>query len=399
MKRTKILYIHHGKGLGGAPLSLLYLIKGLDQSRYHPVVLFLHDSEAMELYRREGIEVEGPVNRSDFSHTAIWWYRWYHPHHLLKSLWDTAMILRREAAWWFAHIKPDIVHLNTSSLLAWGIVARRRGIPVIWHVREPLASGYLGLRRWLVTRSVARYATRILPISHHDAAPWRMQPHVQVVHNAVDLQRFDRAIDPQLFLEKYNLDPITPKILFVGGLSYEKGTPLILQVFTKLLHHLPNAQLLIAGYFHLPTQQSWKQLLSPTHRYAALVKELIKPIEASIKFLGPIHQMPMAMAASNVVVFPATIGHFARPIIEASCMAKPVVASKLSPLDELVVDGVTGYLVAPDDIDDWTRLLLSLLVDPALSSRLGEAGYQRGKELFGTKAMIKKIDKIYRELL
>ena len=62
MNKKKILYIHHGKGLGGAPLSLLYLIQALDKTKYHPVVLFLYDSEVVDLFKSKGIEVVDPIN-------------------------------------------------------------------------------------------------------------------------------------------------------------------------------------------------------------------------------------------------------------------------------------------------------------------------------------------------
>ena len=76
MPKKKILYIHHGKGIGGAPLSLLYLIENLDKQKYHPIVLFLHYSEVVDLYKSKGIEVVDPISELDFPHTKIWWLRW-----------------------------------------------------------------------------------------------------------------------------------------------------------------------------------------------------------------------------------------------------------------------------------------------------------------------------------
>mgnify|MGYP005855414559 CR=1 FL=1 len=71
MKR--ILYIHHGGGLGGAPLSLLYLLKQLDRSRYEPIVVTLRPGEVVDLYRSEGIEVCVQPGIDDFSHTTLAW--------------------------------------------------------------------------------------------------------------------------------------------------------------------------------------------------------------------------------------------------------------------------------------------------------------------------------------
>ena len=126
----KILYIHHGKGLGGAPLSLLYLIKGLNKKKYNPLVLFLYDSEVIELYKSNGIETIGPVFEHDFAHTKIWWYKWYQIHHLTKSIYSQIKTVLLKASYWYNKIKPDIVHLNTSSLVAWGIVAKSQNLAI-----------------------------------------------------------------------------------------------------------------------------------------------------------------------------------------------------------------------------------------------------------------------------
>ena len=55
MEHPKILFIHHGKGIGGAPLSLLYLVEGLLKTTYKPLVVFLHDSDAMTLFKKKNI--------------------------------------------------------------------------------------------------------------------------------------------------------------------------------------------------------------------------------------------------------------------------------------------------------------------------------------------------------
>ncbi len=322
MNKIKILYIHHGKGIGGAPLSLLYLIQNLDKEKYHPVVLFLHDSDAMQLYKSMGIEVFGPANLEDFPHTKIRWYRFYHLHLFLKTCFDYFRTTFFYAKFWLEKIQPDIVHLNTSSLIAWAKVARKENIPVIFHVREPLASGYLGLRKLFIRLHVAKYSNFILPICKNDAKPWKRNSKVQIVYNAVDGSIFDKKIKREGFLQD------SPQILFLGGLSQEKGTLEIFEIFKKLLNILPEAKLLVAGYFDLDLKSdvSLKKFL-PSQRYKIKVKKTLDQIKDSVILLGPIKDVPQIMAASDAVVFPATVGHFARPIIEAGFMGKPVVGN------------------------------------------------------------------------
>ncbi len=99
-----------------------------------------------------------------------------------------------------------------------------------------------------------------------------------------------------------------------------------------------------------------------------------------------------------MLVFPATVGHFARPIIEAGFMKKPVIASACAPLNELVIHGKTGFLVNPHDITDWVTTLMILLNDKGLQHTLGEQGYQFCQERFSIDQQIKKIEEIYRSL-
>lgn len=442
--KKKVLYIHHGKGLGGAPLSLLYLIESLDKQKFHPIVLFLHDSEVVSLYKSKGIEVVGPINEHDFPHTKIWWLRWYHLHHFFKSFYSTIKTSFYVAPFWLKKIKPDLIHLNTSSLIAWGYAANKLKIPVIWHVREPLASGYFGIRRQIVQTFVAKYATKILPICKNDAKPWENNFKTNVVYNAVDLKLFDpsrlprqarypqgelggvqkmanqlkpkicKAIICEKSLNGIYSPTVLPeeraqrasvskgfnekKILFLGGLSKEKGTLLIFKAFKKLLEKLPDAKLIVAGYFDVGELLGVKKFF-PAQKYKKEVNKILKDIKNNITFLGPIKNVAQVMAECDVLVFPATVGHFARPIIEASCMAKPVIASNLPPLNELVWNGKTGFLIDTDEIDLWVEKLYNLLTDKELNQKMGQAGFDFATKKFDVKLQIQIIEKIYLEVL
>lgn len=419
----RVLYIHHGKGLGGAPLSLLYLIKSLDRTHYDPLVLFLHDSDAFTLYKQQGIEVYGPVNRYDFSHTKIWWFRWYHIPYLMRALKDTLITYFSSAHFWIDKLAPDIIHLNTSSLIAWGAVAHQKKIPVIWHIREPLADGYFGIRRSLIKNCVQKYATVIVPISTHDGKPWEDGPQKKIIHNPVDQTIFDahkyagyaRQKDflKTPFVETLRLcsgcsgvepPPIEqrgrpPTLLFLGGISQEKGTLVILQVFRELLKKLPTAKLVIAGYFDAHSTTHWLKKFMPAYQYKQKVASALENVQHATTVTGAIRNVPEVMAASNVIVFPATVGHFARPIIEAGFMKKPVIASKLSPLDELVIDEKTGYLIAPDNINAWVEKLYLLLTDANLNTQMGYQAYQFCTENFSLTHYQKKIASLYEHTL
>jgi glycosyltransferase involved in cell wall biosynthesis len=400
IKKKKILYIHHGKGLGGAPLSLLYLLENLNKDLFDPVVLFLHDSEVFDLYKSKKISVLGPVNVMDFPHSKIRWYRFYHPHLLLKSIIGTSKTFFSEAQYWFDKVKPDLVHLNTSSLTCWASIAKKNNIPVVFHVREPLANGYFGFRKKIITKLVAKHADVIMPICNNDAIPWKNNEKVQVVYNSVDSNIFNKNIKVLEFLKKHNLSLYDPKILFVGGLSFEKGTLEILRIFAKLLKILPKTKLLIAGYFDLCLKNGFSvRRFFPVQRYQKKVRKILKTLGESVIFLGPTRNVPEAMATCDVVVVPSIVGHFARPVIEAGFMQKPVVASNVKPLDELVVNTQTGFLLDIRNHEKWVERLHTLLINKKFNQKIGECAFEFCNAHFNLCDQMKKVEAVYKEVL
>lgn len=378
--RKKILYVHHGKGLGGAPISLLTLIKGLDLNKYQPLVIFLYDSAAMKLFQDSGIEVYGPINLSDFSHTEVYWFRWYHVHHAAKALFQSTksfFVARRI----LRDINPDLIHLNTSSLTAWGLAAKRLNIPVVWHIRESLAPGYLGIRRFLNRKIIAYCASTIVPICKTDGRFWAEKK--LVLYNPVDTTRFLPTTNNKETTKKY--------LLFLGGLSLQKGTAHMLSVFEQVLKKNPNTVLIIAGEFHKPS----KRIISPEQRSIHQAYNLYEKLKNNIIITGPTQDVPTLIASASIVFFPAQIGHFARPVIEAGCMAKPVIASNFAQLQEIITHGKTGFLLPPNDIAAWATTTIALLKNKKKLMSMGNAHYAFCQKHFPLSAYAKKINTLY----
>jgi glycosyltransferase involved in cell wall biosynthesis len=387
----KILFIHHGTGIGGASLSLLYLVTSLDLNLFEPIVLFMADSPAVKMFVEHQIQVLGPLNLSDFSHTKIWWYRWYHPHHFLKACFHSINLLTGIAATWLERIEPDLVHLNTSSLFAWAVVAKWKQIPVIWHVREPLAEGYLGLRRKFISWIVAVTASKIVSICKDNAHPWAENAKVQIVYNAVPEKKFRKDA---------TITPKKPTVLFLGGLSEAKGTLLLLQSWLQVVALLPEAELIIAGEWqpklgalsdHIP--------LTPWHFFCRSTLQLTEQLKSRVQLVGLSTDVPTLISKANLLVFPATVGHFARPIIEAGFMGKPTVATDVAPMRELIIDGNTGLLAAKDDAKDLAQKMLMILKDEILATTLSRKAKVFCYKNFGLTKQQKIMLSIYKAVL
>lgn len=116
-----------------------------------------------------------------------------------------------------------------------------------------------------------------------------------------------------------------------------------------------------------------------------------------------VHNVPHAqiMAAwmhCGLAVVPSLSEAFGQVAVEAMACGKPVVASAVGGLRDVVVDGVSGLLVPPGDPSALREALRSLLLDPARRAQMGAIGYQRAR-LFMVGTVADRIEQIYAELL
>jgi glycosyltransferase involved in cell wall biosynthesis len=403
MKR--ILYIHHGGRMGGgAPLSLLYLIKQLDRTRYEPIVLTLRPGTVVDTYRAEGIETHAAEGIADFSHTELEWYGgadlWRLPIQVAR-FWPSIIATRR----YLQQFKPDLVHLNSSTLAASARAAWREQIPIVWHIREPIHNGYFGIRRNWLTHHIEHDSTRVISISNYDASRLRSSPKVRVIYNFVDFNIFDRTISLGEARQRLNLTPAQNIVTMLGGTAYAKGTLTFVKALPIVRKALPNTKFLVVG--QPPTigdTSRLKSLAKFVLRADAYDREVMAAASDSIasghiRFTGIRTDIPHVLAATDILAFPSSVPHFARPIIEAGAMAKPVVASQLGGPIELVQDGKTGLLVLPNDPGALAEALITLLKDPNRMLAMGEAGYAQAREKFDASTNAQKTFAVYDELL
>ena len=120
--------------------------------------------------------------------------------------------------------------------------------------------------------------------------------------------------------------------------------------------------------------------------------------EKGIGWLGG-DELKAAYACADVVVVPSVcFDSFPRSNLEAMASRKPVIATKYGGSPEIVVDGVTGYIVNPLNVDELVAKLSDLLKNPKKAKEFGERGYQRVKEQFSLEKQIKEILKYYENI-
>ncbi len=170
---------------------------------------------------------------------------------------------------------------------------------------------------------------------------WRApERRVHVVHNACDVARFDRERwrEPAAALRRsLALDASTRVFLFLGTGYRRKGLAVLLRAFARHAAGDPAARLVVAGYE------------SGAAHYERLAGTL--GVAERVRFTGGRRDPEVAFAAADVYVLPTYYDPFAASTVEALSSGLPVVTTTTNGGAERVVDGLTGSIVPPGDVD------------------------------------------------
>lgn len=395
-QKGKVLFIHHGGIAGGAPLSMLYTMQGVRKAGYEPVAALRRPMpELHKLYNDAGFAtIEAP-----WVPMFITWSgsegKWWNPI-MWKGLFGAFKKWGAGKEKLIALLKKEeinLVHLNSVGLSNSAEALMEVNFPFVWHVREHGPSKK-GNRFKRISSRLAR-AAHVVFLSRAERDSWIGHAgHGTVVHNFIDFKKFDDAKSGEEAKNDLGIAAATKVILYVGGSKSHKGVVELLETLGDIKETygddfvclMPDSAIKRKG-----------QLTKVETRMAQVIKE--KGLERNCKLLPFNPDIVGLFAACDVLVFPATKPHFARPVIEASAMGKPVVASDLKAIDELVKNEETGYLIPVSDQKVLQEKITFLFDNPDVAARMGKAGKKFALEKFEQERQMKKILALYDKAL
>lgn len=178
-----------------------------------------------------------------------------------------------------------------------------------------------------------------------------------------------------------------PTLGVLARLAPQKGHRVLFDAMPRIVAEIPRVQARIVGHEELSTAAELRA-------YAAE-----RGVADHVSFEGFRADVPGLLADLDVFVLPSLWEGFGLVLLEAMAAGRPVVASAVGPIPEIVVEGETGLLVPPGDSDALARAVARLLRDPDLAARLGRSGRARVETEFGLDGMVARTDALYRELL
>lgn len=384
---SRLLFITHGPLLYGAQMSLLALLAGIDRNAVTPFLLSPREGPLTEEARKLGIQVvtSGIEHWVAFGNAA----KKNYPRRLASvavGLKDRARAIARI----IEQLGIDLVYTNTVTVIEGAIAARMTHRPHVWHLREHVAGNKdlkaLCPASW-VCRIVSLLSTRVIVNSQALAKAYEcksLDQKVTVVHNGINLESLQPVDDARNSLRReLSLGPATKIVATIGSLTPRKGHRAFIDAASKLSTHLNGdiAFLVVGG-----GDEKYLDELALQVKQAGL--------ENAFRFVGWRNDIDRILSAVDLLLVTAEQEAFGRTVIEAMAARVPVVATMSGGPEEIIVDGLTGFLVPVNDSQAMARRAEDILSDAALTKRLVEAAYLRVKEVFSIDAYIKKIEAI-----
>ncbi len=368
----RLVYVTATTKRDGPGNMLALLIQNIDRTKYEPIVItVLGGGDWDELYRtlnvqrinlglKKPLDLLGPV--------IVWWWLW--------------------------RLKPDLVHTQMIRADVYGRwAAARVEVPVVTAVHNIdnwKRSYKIGHRMmtWIDAQSLAATSS-VIAVSqavrnHLIDRQGILLDAVAVVPNGIqNPAQSDNRIprDSHMARTKYKIPHDAVLIGTTARVAQQKAPEVWLSAAIQVLQQRPNVQFIWAGQG--PMLDS---MISITHK---------RGLEKVIHFVGQINDVPELLRTLDIYVLSSRFEGLPLSLLEAMSAGVASIASNVAGNPEVIEDGRTGLLVAPNDSQALASAMIKLIETPALRKQFGDAGQKFVRETFSPKKMTLGYEQVY----
>jgi glycosyltransferase involved in cell wall biosynthesis len=291
----------------------------------------------------------------------------------------------------------DVIHANShSSIIPGTVISKIFNIPILSTIHDVFSFNSTSRwDKWAEQHNLSKLYTIIGPL--FEKANIRMpvnmihavskatkdeilginpSANIVVIPNAISSENSSRT---DLSFDKF--------VLFIGRLVFYKNLEIVIMAFRLVLNEVPAAKLFIIG--DGPMRSKWEGLV------------INYRLSQNVIFLGRVstEKKNEMLRRCSALVFPSIHEGFGLVVLESFSMGKPVIAASVRPLDEIIRDGVDGYLVPPDRPREWAEKMIELLKQTAVSKNMGLRGREKTLSEYNVNRVINDMENLYGSLI
>ena len=338
---------------------------------------------------------ESPKRLQNFKFYSIPFTRTINPLADLKALLSIIKVIR--------NIRPQIIHTHTPkagliSMIAGRICGTKIRLHTVAGLPQDTARGFIKTLlnfTEFVTYGCAHkiYFNSLRQMESQKKAFPVFQNKMHIIlngtSNGIDTNRF-RPIEPNISLVKeYRLDQDLFTWMFIGRVHEDKGINELIEAFVKFEEEYNGkSQLVIVGGIDSARNsidQTWV--------------ERIQKSNPSIKFVGYQSNVPEWLSLAHALIFPSYREGFPNVPLQAACMAIPIIATDINGCNEIIKDGLNGFLVPTRDSNSIHVKMLQIFKSPELRNSMGKESLATVPKKYNRKDFHSALFKEYQSLL
>ena len=360
----KIWYLLPEMKLGGAEQHVLRLASGLRERGY--------DAGIATVFR-EGV-LASAVREEKIPFVCL----------KAKKGWGVRTFL--EIARWIRSERADLLHTYLFGFHFFaGLPARMFDVPVIVSSRREIS--HWQKKRHRLLENLGNFFTDRVVCCSKAVRRWVLEKEnlhpekVLTIHNGIDLEHFKRRANNRGIRREFGIPENSQVVGTIANFASEKDYPNLLAAANQCLRERQNLWFLCVGSGPLESE----------------IKERAKKITGYERmiFTGSRRDIPDLLEAMDVFALASVIEGFPNVILEAMAMARPVVASRVGGIPELIESGVNGILVPPRNATALAEAILSLLEDQGKRVFLGTNAEEKITREFSLDRMLDQYEALY----
>ncbi len=389
--KIKIAIVDHSPDLGGAESSIITLLKKMDRSQFDPEAIVPYRgrfSEALEAIDVPVTMIPLPMGlirlkRGQLLRSLVLLFIYFFSIHFF--------ILRLSL--YLKKSRFRLIMTNTVKAHLYGSVAARFcSIPLVWRFHDILSpSDFSPLVIRLVGVFGRLFPKRIFAVSKitkdHLIKSGITGQKIEVLFNSLDTQRLGRNAFSSI-REEYHLGDEVKLIGCIGRIIPQKGQKVLLSVIPGVIERFPKTFFLVVGDIFLKQEAYKKELLEMVKR---------NKMEEKVRLTGFRPDIGNVIRSLDLVIFPSIAPEaFPLSIVEAMWLGKPVIASNVGGIGEIIEDGVSGILVEPNRPEQISEKISYLFTHQDICDRIGKQATEAVRK-FSADDYVKGLEKAFRE--